>query len=166
MQREINIHPISDSDGSTADDAEFESVQGSPSPSASARSNLDAAGSAPQRVPSGRGTQAALKPDHSNSGYGATSSTNLAKGGPTDYDDSLRIRDLDTGREFHFQQVSLHGRPVRRNFNHSSSLSWFACLNFLEQLLLYQDTTCIQGPSLCYIGQNLLYRIPFDTLSC
>ena len=115
VMSQINIHPISDSD-SASDEAEQESPQAS---HGAVGAPPAASGYPAHNIPSPN-SNSDLDPG-SSSYASATQSGSPATGSPvagtsTEYDDSLRIKDLDTGREFRFQQVawsfSEHGQTA------------------------------------------------------
>lgn len=102
MQRsEINIHPLSDSDNSEEDD-DFAPIHGTPDSSSAAPSYPLAS--------NGGSHTADADPDRGRPSY-VTSEREPQQLGtdraldPAEPDDSLRIKDLDTGRELRFQQV-------------------------------------------------------------
>lgn len=101
MQRsEINIHPLSDSDNSEEDD-DFAPIHGTPDSSSAAPSYPLAS--------NGGSHTADADPDRGRPSY-VTSEREPQQLGtdraldPAEPDDSLRIKDLDTGRELRFQQ--------------------------------------------------------------
>ena len=106
MQREINVQPISDSEVSEEDDAEFASPQADMYSPASAPADARWQSSAKEearRSSSAEYDDPTAKPSVAVQASSAAAA-NASDG--SDLDDSLRIKDLDTGREMLIQQVT------------------------------------------------------------